>query len=165
MELILIRHGQAEDRTGDQPDEARNLTDAGRKSLMASMEGYACFLNGLARPLVWSSPLNRAVQTARLIADRIHVRDICELPCIGTGDLDAFLNALTEASQDLSDDDAVLAVVGHEPWLSEWSRQLCGVLLPFKKGAAAGLRLDIQAPFESELLWFAQPRILRRMER
>jgi len=165
MELVLIRHGQAEDRTGDQPDEARNLTDTGRKSLMASMDGYACFLNGLNHPIIWSSPLNRAVQTARLIADHVHVQDICELSCIGTGNLDAFLNALTEAGPDLAGDDAVLVVVGHEPWLGEWSRQLCGVLLPFKKGAAAGIRLDIQAPFESELLWFVQPRILRRMER
>lgn len=164
MELILIRHGQAEDRTGDQPDEARNLTDAGRKSLMASMDGYECFLNGLNRPVVWSSPLNRALQTARLIADHIHVHDICELPCIGTGDLDGFLNALTDAGPELTDENDALVVVGHEPWLGEWSRQLCGVLLPFKKGAAAGLRLDVQAPFESELLWFAQPRILRRME-
>lgn len=165
MELILIRHGQAEDRTGDQPDEARNLTDAGRKSLLASMEGYSCLLNGLNHLTVWSSPLNRALQTARLVADHIHVRDICELPCIGSGDLEEFLSALADAGPELADENTALIVVGHEPWLGEWSKQLCGVLLPFKKGAAAGLRLDVQAPFESELLWFVQPRILRRMER
>jgi len=40
MEIILIRHGIAEDRSNDRPDETRSLTDEGRKQLERSLSGY-----------------------------------------------------------------------------------------------------------------------------
>jgi len=162
MELILIRHGQAEDRLDSQPDEERNLTKDGRKILTASMTGYGCFLKTRNAPFIWSSPLNRALQTAEMIASAIGVVSVSQYACIGSGDFEAFVKVLSEMDFDRTDDS--LIIVGHEPWLSHWSRQLCGIILPFKKGAAAGFRFDPRAPRESELLWFAQPRILRRMK-
>ena len=39
MQLILIRHGIAEDAGPDQPDETRHLTAAGQKRLRDAVPG------------------------------------------------------------------------------------------------------------------------------
>ncbi|MDW7659567.1 MAG: phosphohistidine phosphatase SixA, partial [Bacillota bacterium] len=75
------------------------------------------------------------------------------------GDLAAFLDHTEKMSAQ-----STVIVVGHEPTLSEWSQKICGVWLPFKKGAAAAIDIQSFRPPIGQLLWFAQPKILRRLK-
>ena len=160
MELILVRHGQAEDSGTDGTDETRGLTLEGQKSLQKSMSGYCRLINSQKKYLIWSSPLIRARQTADLFAQVLHVKKICQCDFIATGDFDAFINTLEDVAED-----TCLILVGHEPYLSSWSQQICGISLPFKKGAAAALKMDLKSVPEGELLWFAQPRTFRLLSK
>ncbi len=165
MELILFRHGIAKDRSEDQEDATRPLTDEGRKRLDASMDGFRRLIGSSGKPLIWSSPLDRAAQTARVIADHLHVRDITYKPFIASGEFEEFVQSITGSDGDLLPDDTVLILVGHEPWLGDWCHQLCRTRLPFKKGAAACIRLSGGKDPTGTLQWFAQPRVLKRTSR
>jgi phosphohistidine phosphatase len=157
MEIILIRHGKAEERSSGRADEGRCLTAEGRRRLEKSLAGYRRFLDRHNQILIWSSPLLRAMQTADIIAGALQIESVCPCDCLSNGDFSAFLAALAAVGKDTT-----LILVGHEPYLSEWSQQLCGLVLPFKKGAAAGFSLTALVPPSGELLWFAQPNILMR---
>lgn len=157
MEIVLIRHGKAEERSDDRPDESRSLTAEGRRRLEKSLPGYRRFLGRQCPLLIWSSPLLRAVQTAEIIARELQIDEVGQHDFLASGDFSACLKALAGVEAD-----TCLILVGHEPHLGEWSRLLCGLPLPFKKGAAAGFSLASLSPLLSELLWFAQPDILIR---
>lgn len=165
MELILFRHGRAIDRMADQPDETRPLTAEGRKLLKASMAGLERLTGLTTRPVIWSSPLDRAMQTAIILANHFKVKDVIAHAFIGNGDFEMFVKALAESGTDLESENAILIVVGHEPWLGEWCHRLCATRLPFKKGAAAGIRLSAHTSLAGELQWFAQPKVLKRASR
>ena len=83
MDLLVIRHGIAEDRetfaaTGAD-DRQRPLTDKGRRRLREAVPGLHAAVPGVE--LVASSPLVRAVQTAKIVARayRLPVVEIAEL--------------------------------------------------------------------------------------
>jgi len=63
-QLLLVRHGIAEDRSEDRPDGLRALTPAGRRRTTAVLERAVAL--GLAVDRLVSSPLVRARQTAEL---------------------------------------------------------------------------------------------------
>src|SRR5215510_9395412 len=71
MQLLLIRHARAEDRetfaaTG-QPDSKRPLTGKGIRRMKKAARGLRSLVPSI--DLLVSSPLRRAVETARIIAD------------------------------------------------------------------------------------------------
>ena len=160
MELILIRHGKAEERGDPSLDAKRALTPEGRKKLLKSMPGLRSFIEKTDRMLIWSSRLDRAAQTADVLAGIFGTPVIDYHEFISEGVFTDMLEALAAVKPS----DTVL-VVGHEPYLGLWSQQLCGLTLPFKKGAAAGFSISGLNPPEAELIWFAQPQTLTRMNR
>jgi phosphohistidine phosphatase len=63
-------------------------------------------------------------------------------------------------------EDALVALVGHEPDLSHLLARLVGGVaerLAFKKGGAALVEIDAAAPSSGRLIWFLPPRLLRRL--
>lgn len=158
MELVMIRHGQADEQRDGQPDASRRLTAEGRQKLAESLAGYRRCIKVDDGLVIWASPLIRAVQTAEIIAESLQIGKIRQVASIGTGDFESFATDLRDAA-----DASCLMIVGHEPHLGLWSQLICGIWLPFRKGAAAGFNLTALTPVSGELLWFAQPRILRRM--
>ena len=178
MDLILLRHGEAEDAThpGDPAeDAARRLTDDGKKKLARSLPQLQLLLDDKKQLVIWTSPLVRALETAEILRDCLaHQKksvpdDLPRHEFIATGDWPGFVQAAKTLDPGTS-----LVLVGHEPHWGHWSQRLCGCLLPFKKGAAACFDFD---PFtwdplgngqaiwkgQGQLQWFVQPRILKKL--
>lgn len=159
MEIILLRHGEAEDLGNQADDASRTLTPDGVAVLKASLPGFARLIKRPGQVQVWSSPLTRAVQTAEIVVRVLGTAPLTRQDCLGTGDWEAFWRLAAQ-----TDPKACLVLVGHEPYWSQWSQRICGCSLPFKKGAAAGFKLNADEPEKGRLQWFAQPSVLRRLQ-
>jgi phosphohistidine phosphatase len=162
LELYLIRHGLAEERGEEYPDDSkRPLTPDGitrlRKEARALDSIDVCF------DQILSSPLVRAKQTAEVFTEVMKSK-----PPV------AFSDALTPAGtpaaviQELGRHmrKASVALVGHEPNMGELAAHLIGakVALPFKKGAICRIDFSVFPPKgKGQLIWFVTPRMLRKM--
>src|SRR5258708_2680618 len=69
MQVLVLRHGIAEDAGPGQPDAGRSLTPEGRKKLAALLNRVAGA--GVQPGLILTSPYLRAKQTARMAADAL----------------------------------------------------------------------------------------------
>ena len=185
MNLILIRHGIAEDIFESGSDEERKLTPDGIKKFKKVACGIIECEPKIDR--VVSSNLVRAVQTAEILLSKIHsqkfkdsemslstrIKQADQLTPEKLGMLkpsshpDEFCKWLRENYR--TEVDSNLAVVGHEPHISA----LCSLLLTgrnenfleFKKGGAASLNLFIRmSDIKAHLNWFMKPSQLRGME-
>jgi phosphohistidine phosphatase len=147
MYLYLIRHGIAEDPDPfavdvTASDELRSLTKTGRKKVAQVADRLAEL--ELRFDLTISSPLVRARQTAEILLDKqlssqLEVSD--RLKPAGT--LESWLMEWQARSHDASPISTV-ALVGHEPNLSEWAElflfgQIEGKII-LKKSGIIGLK-------------------------
>lgn len=139
--LYLIRHEKAEPR-GAKPDAERALTPDGIRRLQASLPGIRSRL-GQGIPIL-TSPLVRARETAEPIAEALGSQ-METAPWIADGDR-AGLRALATRSESV-------AVVGHEPYLSEWIRDLTHENITVKKGSVTCLRRVSGEAERWELVW------------
>lgn len=138
MDLILLRHGKAED-LNPQGDGARALVEKGREQ--ARRAGTILKNARLLPEIVLSSPLLRARQTAE---------EFCTAANIPGPVLQGWLScgcqpeSLTSELTAFHDFKRVL-IVGHEPDFSnflQWSLGAYGASIQMKKGALACLRLS-----------------------
>ena len=159
MHLILFHHGIAEDAGPGQPDADRRLTAQGKHRLHDALPGLRRLLSSQNPVEIWSSPLRRAVETAEVLASSLTAGKVRMFDEIAAGDLAAVL-----AQAEKMPAQSTVVVVGHEPTLSTWSHSLCGVWLPFKKGAAAAIDMQSVNPLCGQLIWCAQPKTLRRLK-
>lgn len=165
MNLLIIRHGIAEDRdafarTGH-PDHERPLTREGRKRMRDAAAGLAAVVPAV--DLLGSSPYVRARETAEIVAGAYPDLTVIETPTLAeTGTRSALEWIRTRAQVE------TLAVVGHEPHLST----LAGLLITgadkpifsFKKGGACLIAFpDEPGPGQGELNWLLTPKQLRRL--
>ncbi|MDD4080704.1 MAG: CHAD domain-containing protein [Eubacteriales bacterium] len=148
MDIVLIRHATAQERSEATRDIARPLTREGRERFTARLPRLREHLPPEGQILIWSSPAVRAMQTAQILAREWKITNIAAFHWIYTGESAAFLRALSQA-----EDDATYIVVGHEPHLGDWSEALNGARVSFRKGGAAAFRLVDEAGPEAELLW------------
>ncbi len=157
-QLVLWRHGIAEERSAAVDDSARALTRSGRDKVKKIVPGLHQFLAPSLDWLIMASPLRRADETARLAARRLGL-EVVTLAALADGDWPS----VTEALLARSECEGVI-LVGHEPFLSEWSKLMTGLALPFKKGAAAGYQFQPAVNgCQASLRWFVQPRELIRL--
>jgi phosphohistidine phosphatase len=164
MQLVLIRHGIAEDRATFEgaDDSLRPLTKQGRWK----MERVATGLRREVRSLdiLATSPLRRAAQTAAVVAEAFRDIAITTAPSFAP---DTPLEAALEWVYRHRSRETI-AVVGHEPhlgalatWLMTGERE---PRLSFRKGGAC--LLEFAAPprvGEAQLLWMLTPALLRRI--
>ena len=144
-ELILVRHGKAENREVGKADFDRLLTDKGKAELAEFMQTLLPILE--KKPyLIWTSPLLRAKQTAVVFQQALQLDQVVEKDFLASGDLDAL-------QQDLDQLDEHFAVicVGHEPILSSWVKKLTGQAIPFKKAGLASLLFEEDASVDWRL--------------
>ena len=148
-ELLLLRHGIAEERGGPTPEPLRALTPAGRRRTGAVAERLAAL--ELKADRLISSPLVRAHQTAE-IAVAAGLAPAVELHQALAPDGDAL--ALVRSAEVER-----LMLVGHEPDLGALACQLLGApagAITLKK---AGLALISLQPIPSLRLLLA-PKVL-----
>ncbi len=183
MNLFLIRHGIAVDRGVYATDEARPLTEAGRERTGAIAHRLQSL--GLHFDLILSSPLVRAQQTAEILhATGLSPQLSLSDTLAPEGDLAAWLTWLTQwrrteaqGTQAHGTQANSLALVGHEPNLSDWATQLIwgqalagdrrgetASPLILKKAGIIGLSLpeghSVSPLGVSQLLWLTPPRFL-----
>jgi len=166
MKIILVRHAIAEDRLvfGAQHsnDDLRPLTKKGKRRMQQGGLG----LRKLEPEVdyILSSPLTRAVETADILAKIYPQASTAITRALAPG---ASREQLAGQLQSLPRESTV-ALVGHEPDLSELIAWLCTgsnfSFLRFKKGAACLLECIGQPGAASaEMQWAVTPRQLRAL--
>ncbi|QPN60369.1 histidine phosphatase family protein [Synechococcus sp. CBW1002] len=138
-ELLLLRHGIAEERSPDRPDAGRGLTPRGDRRTRAVVERL-CALN-LGCELWFTSPLLRARQTAAIAADL----GLAPLP-LEAPELAPEADAAPLLERCLAGDGELpawsrLGLVGHEPDLSALAARLIGAPLEALELRKAGVIL------------------------
>lgn len=160
--LYLVRHAIAAERGPEWPDDAkRPLTHAGAARMRQAVKGLRTL--GVRLTVVATSPLVRAEQTAKLLADGIGSKpELVVMPALAPDHAPAEVLEALAALPDLSS----AALVGHEPDLGELAAWLTGASSPppFKKGGVCCLELGA-APRRrgAALVWMATPRMLRAL--
>ena len=165
LELNFLRHAIAVERgEGDLSDEERPLTEKGREKMIAAIRGLRRI--EFKFDALLSSPLIRAVQTAELIRQHLPFEGALEIvEDLGpNGFLKNFLEKIGERKE------KSFLLVGHEPNLSLWIRNLLGCArrgaLLLKKGGLCRLNLEqASESTSSELIYLLQPKQLRAMGR
>ncbi len=154
MELVLLRHGTAED-SNPQGDTSRNLIAKGR--LQARNAGTLLKASGLLPEIVLTSPYSRARQTAEEFCDAAGIPAPVIQPWLASGmPPQTALNELVgfrEFSR--------VAIVGHEPDLSEFIQWILGAhrnAIEIKKGTVACVRIYPPAK-PGTLIYLAPPAI------
>lgn len=161
-QLFLVRHGLAEERGSDWPDDRRRpLTERGVKEMRQVGRGLTRL--GVDLDLILTSPLVRARQTAdALVAAARGAPRVVETASLAPGHPQAALFADLETHARRTR----VALVGHEPDLGALAARLVGQRRPlaFKKGAICRIDFDGLPPDHlGTLRWFATPKILRRL--
>jgi len=158
MELVLIRHGKAEEQSEKSEDAKRALSADGKKKLLKTMPSLGLLIKNPGKAQIWTSQLDRATQSADVISKLFNIQEIKHFDFISDGNFSALTDALAKVKPS-----STIIVVGHEPYLGNWTQQLCGQTLPFKKGAVSGIKINKFDPLTAELLWFYQPLALGRL--
>lgn len=121
--LYLLRHGDAEDGTGD--DAARRLTPKGERQAQAA--GRALVALGIKPDTCLASPKIRAAETARLACEALGL-DPEVTEALRGGQFD---------SADLAAGRGDVLLVGHEPDFSSEVARLTGANVKLRKGGLA----------------------------
>jgi phosphohistidine phosphatase len=162
LEVYLIRHGVAEDRGPDWPDDSkRPLTSAGISRLRKEARGLAAL--DVTFDQIITSPLVRTRQTADVFADILK-----DKPPIATSDALAPAGTPAAVMQEIAKHakKARIALVGHEPNLGELAAELIRSRTPleFKKGGVCRIDFEVPPPKGAGALrWFLPPRVLRKL--
>jgi phosphohistidine phosphatase len=161
MRLLIIRHAIAVARgTPDVPDAERPLTPEGEEKFREAARGLVRLVD---RPdALLTSPLLRAKQTAAIAAAAWGKIEAKETEALAGGTFEEQAKVLDRFPRDAS-----VAVVGHEPHVSELLARLLGSRhddrLTFKKGGAALVEVPGGLAGGGQLVWFAPPRVLRAL--
>jgi phosphohistidine phosphatase len=151
-QLWLLRHGEAEPHDA-RPDDERRLTERGEGQSRAA--GRALAALGITFQAVYTSPKERAAETARLACEALGCTPI-EHQALADG-LD--VREALELLRSCGEDGRVL-VVGHNPDFAQVVHDLTGARADLKKGGVAGIR---SAGTEHDLLVLLRPRELDRI--
>lgn len=160
MNLLLLRHAEAEDSAASGKDSDRRLTEKGRRAA----ETVASALSRIAEVRrVLSSPLLRARETAELVLKEFPKAPFGLTQALAPG------SAVEEIVEELSalDEEDVL-LVGHQPHLGMLLGYLVSarrdVEIPMKKAAVSCVAFKSGRPQPpGTLRWLLPPRIAERV--
>jgi phosphohistidine phosphatase len=161
MDLLILRHAKAGDRSEGKPDDARTLTKKGIRDIRRVSRWM--IRSGSLPDVIVTSPLARAKETAEILARSISFDgDVAlweelrpEQPSSAVVDR---LSELGEGSLPL--------LVGHEPQLSSLVASLIGAgsdaRIRLEKGGIARIRnIPMHPGGTGELQWLLTPRLFR----
>lgn len=164
MQLLLMRHGIAEDRETWAPrdDDSRPLTEGGKRKLKEAAKGLQALVPKV--DLLASSPLTRAMQTAMILARVYGTAEPLKVDALIPGQHPPAFAAWLRTQVTRK----TVAVVGHEPalgtiisWLAAGIEQS---FVELGKGGAClldlGERIDAG---EAMIEWVLRPSHLRAL--
>ncbi len=157
MELYLLRHAIAEERSSDGSDSARRLTPEGAEKMRIGARGLRRL--GVTLDRLLTSPLTRARETAEIVGAALEIapETVGALApgCNAATLLDLLVNTPRAKS---------VMVVGHEPDLSRMIADLTGgSRVIMKKGGLALIDMSSLEPGAGSLLWVLPPKVLRAL--
>ena len=124
MKIYFIRHGEAEIYADD--DFKRKLTTLGKKKLEESFKAFAKNLKDKRSFKIYSSPLERAKETAEILAKHLDSNfEVKEY--LAGGRIKDILKTL--------DPDENYIFVSHEPFISNWIYHLTGDMKIISRGS------------------------------
>ncbi|MGZ5491070.1 MAG: phosphohistidine phosphatase SixA, partial [Nitrososphaeraceae archaeon] len=166
-----MRHGCAGNRLSDpMKDTKRQLTVSGKKEVVEIAKSLKKL--GVNFNVIISSPLTRAFQTAKIIAEEYNLTEQIEQSeeLKPNGSKDSLSNKLSKLSID-----SVILIVGHEPYLSSMINDIISnnadtdrnyntnhnnIIL--KKAGLSRIKITSTVPkLKGELRWLLTPRILK----
>ena len=172
LDLYLLRHGDAGKRmavaaggnTGDVP-----LTIGGREEIAIIARSVKAL--NLRFSAIVTSPLKRAVQTAKIIAKVLAIENRISVwnDLVPEGNRSKLYNKLNQYTRDSS-----VLMIGHEPYLSNimydmiFQKNRVNQLgrISLKKAGLAKIRVISLTPnISGELRWLLTPRILKLLEK
>jgi phosphohistidine phosphatase len=172
LDLYLLRHGDAGKRmavaaggkTGDVP-----LTIVGRDEIAIIARSVKAL--NLRFSAIVTSPLKRAVQTAKIIAKVLAIENRISVwnDLVPEGNRSKLYNKLNQYARDSS-----VLMIGHEPYLSNimydmiFQKNRVNQLgrISLKKAGLAKIRVISLTPnISGELRWLLTPRILKLLEK
>ena len=153
MHITFLRHANAEDRSLAGSDAERALIEKGEKQVKRL--AAFCQANQLLPGAIYSSPLLRARQTARILHEQLSECPAPEIvDWLSTATSPRTIIAELGKLADRGVDDVWL--VGHEPDFSETIGQLlntAGDSIVVKKASLTRLDADFSASPNATLLW------------
>ncbi len=172
MDLFILRHGDAGNRLSDpMKDTKRQLTVSGKKEVVEIAKSLKKL--GVKFNVIFSSPLARAFQTAKIIAEEYKLIEQIEQSedLKPNGSKDLLYNKLSKLNID-----SVILIVGHEPYLSSmindiiskndadrnYNKNNNNIIL--KKAGLSRIKITSTVPkLKGELRWLLTPRILKKI--
>ena len=165
MDLFILRHGDAGNRLSDPiKDTKRQLTVSGKKEVVEIAKSLKKL--GVKFNIIFSSPLSRAFQTAKIIAEEYKfTKQIEQSEELKPNGSKVFLyNKLSKLNID-----SVILIVGHEPYLSSMINDIISnnknsnnIIL--KKAGLSRIKITSTVPtLKGELRWLLTPRILKKI--
>ncbi|MDU6784255.1 histidine phosphatase family protein [uncultured Peptoniphilus sp.] len=131
MKIYFIRHGEAEIYADD--DFKRKLTTVGKRKLEESFKAFANNLKDKRSFKIYSSPLERAKETAEILAKHLDSNfEVKEY--LAGGRIKDILKSL--------DPDENYILVSHEPFISNWIYQLTGDMKIISRGSINLVEID-----------------------
>ena len=174
MDLFILRHGYAGNRLSDpMKDTKRQLTVSGKKEVVEIAKSLKKL--GVKFNVIFSSPLARAFQTAKIIAEEYKLTEQIEQSedLKPNGSKDSLYNKLSKLNID-----SVILIVGHEPYLSSmindiissnndadrnYNKNNNNIIL--KKAGLSRIKITSTVPkLKGELRWLLTPRILKKIQ-
>lgn len=160
MLLLLIRHAQAAEQ-----DEQRYPDDTLRPQVPKGRKTHRRMCRELEKhktipQRVFSSPWKRAWQTARIVIDELDLPKSARIQCPAL----AVPPDLAELAQQLGviAPEETVALVGHEPWMSELASllltgQTAGLSIDFAKSGIMGIAAEEVAAGLGMLRFYLRP--------
>ncbi len=172
--VMFVRHGKAEDiGAPSYSDFNRRLTDKGKRQLSKFFPKLVDRMEDKFPDETWrvySSPRVRALGTAVCLQDALSKAGRLEHPAAKNGrlpaksvaedirvmremdgaDLDDLLTAILEETK------GSVCLVGHQPYLSQWTYDLTKKEIGYAKGDIVLLRLDPDRPRKAKVVWTAE---------
>ncbi len=167
MDLYILRHAIAEERSGSIPggDSQRRLTAEGKKKMRRAAKGMEA--SKLSFDLVLTSPFVRARQTADIVVEVFGLGNRLELSTALAADGNP-KELIDELRRSHKRRKSVL-LVGHEPYLSRLISLLISgdtsIAIDLKKGGLCKLSVaSLQYGRCATLEWLLSPRQMMRMK-
>lgn len=147
--IVFVRHAKAQERKPGFPDMDRALTDRGKCMVSEALPYLKKQLKRDQRIHIFTSPAARALQTAQIISTRLGLKHpMVQLEDVYTGETEALFRELA-----LLPDDSCAIVVGHEPYLGQFCKEIIGEQIVFRKIGMAGLSRSQASPLKAVISW------------
>lgn len=136
MYVCLMRHGKAEPYSIGIEDGLRHLTEKGRADILA-MAALASQWWPMGTMRLWTSPTVRTCETAEIMGRKLHPTTIQTWDAIEKG---IFAPLHEEILGDALAQS--ILIVGHSPFLEEWTKKITGASLEYKTGTLVCMDYD-----------------------